>query len=80
MAEEPLEDQTSRRGGHDDLGQRLEERYIQSLLAHGEAVMEGDPVPDRATYVVSRSEDGRLTARRQQFSVSGSGDACPPAS
>lgn len=49
---------------------RLEDRYIRGLLARGEAVMEGSPVPDDIAYVASMGEDGLLTVRCRFISTS----------
>ena len=70
MAERPTAASAGRENERDELRERLEQRYIQALLARGEAVMEGCPVPEHATHIVTLGEDGRLKARRRFISVS----------
>ncbi|MFJ9560140.1 hypothetical protein ACIRQQ_08875 [Streptomyces fuscichromogenes] len=46
---------------------RAEERFIDDLLARGEAVPEGEAVPPEATHVVEHDKDGRRRLRRIRF-------------
>lgn len=43
------------------------ERFIDDLLARGEAVPEGEELPPGATHVVERDAEGRRTLRRVRF-------------
>lgn len=51
----------------DDAGRRAAEKYIDDLLARGEAVYEGEEPTPGTTHVVRREDDGRLTVRRLRF-------------
>ncbi|MFF4806290.1 hypothetical protein ACFY1U_49380 [Streptomyces sp. NPDC001351] len=46
---------------------QAEERFIDDLLARGQAVLEGEELPPDATHVVERDEDGRRRLRRVRF-------------
>ncbi|GAA3073385.1 hypothetical protein GCM10010448_65090 [Streptomyces glomeratus] len=59
--------QPSERG--QDLLRRVRQRFIETLLVHGEAVPEGQEVPEDATHELRRDEDGNLIARRRHFSA-----------
>ncbi|MDV9168655.1 hypothetical protein R6V09_00665 [Streptomyces sp. W16] len=52
-----------------DRRQLLQQRFIESLLAHGEAVPEGQEVPEDATHELRRDEEGNLIAHRRHFSA-----------
>ncbi|MER5523702.1 HAD family hydrolase [Streptomyces sp. NPDC002677] len=43
------------------------EKFVNDLLARGEAVFEGEEPTPRTTHVIRREDDGRLTARRLRF-------------
>ncbi|MFE4969698.1 HAD family hydrolase [Streptomyces sp. NPDC056660] len=43
------------------------EKFVNDLLARGEAVFEGEEPTTRTTHVITREDDGRLTARRLRF-------------
>ncbi|MEU1406585.1 hypothetical protein ABZ471_30210 [Streptomyces sp. NPDC005728] len=51
----------------DDAERRAAEKFIDDLLARGEAVFEGEEPTPRTTHVIKREDDGRLTARRLRF-------------
>ncbi|WP_377267096.1 hypothetical protein [Peterkaempfera sp. SMS 1(5)a] len=44
-----------------------EERFIDGLVARGEAVPEGQDLPPGATHRVFRTADGRRAVRRVRF-------------
>lgn len=46
---------------------QMEERFIDDLLARGQAVLEGEELPPDATHVVERDDDGRRRLRRVRF-------------
>ncbi|GGN26439.1 hypothetical protein [Streptomyces fuscichromogenes] len=46
---------------------QAEERFIDDLLARGQAVPEGQEVPPDATHVVEHDKDGRRRLRRIRF-------------
>ncbi|MFG2125410.1 HAD family hydrolase [Streptomyces sp. NPDC048710] len=51
----------------DDAERRATEKFINDLLARGEAVFEGEEPTPITTHVIERADDGRLTARRLRF-------------
>ncbi|MFE9358481.1 HAD family hydrolase [Streptomyces olivaceoviridis] len=51
----------------DDAERRASEKFINDLLARGEAVYEGEEPTPRTTHVVRSEDDGRLTVRRLRF-------------
>ncbi|MFI1970479.1 hypothetical protein [Streptomyces cinnamoneus] len=54
--------------GPGEAARRAEERFIDDLIARGEAVPEGEELPPGATHVVVHEPDGRRTLRRMRFS------------
>jgi hypothetical protein len=46
-----------------------EQRYIDDLIARGEAVPEGEELPPGATHEIVVDENGRRTVRRKRFSA-----------
>ena len=44
-------------------------RYIEGMLARGEAVPEGHDVPDEATHKLTRDERGHFVLHRRHFSA-----------
>jgi hypothetical protein len=54
--------------GTDDQAQQAEQRFIDDLIARGEAVPEGEELPPGATHVIVYDDDGRRTVRRKRFS------------
>ncbi len=48
---------------------RAEERFIDDLLVRGQAVYEGEELPQGATHEIVLGEDGRRTAHRRRFSA-----------
>lgn len=55
-------------GAEEEYARRAEERFIDDLIARGEAVPEGEELPPGATHVVIYGEDGKRTVRRVRFS------------
>ncbi|WP_330337512.1 hypothetical protein [Streptomyces sp. NBC_00557] len=47
---------------------QAEERFIDDLIARGEAVPEGEDIPPGATHVIVHDQSGRRTVRRVRFS------------
>jgi hypothetical protein len=45
-----------------------EERFINDLIARGEAVPEGEDIPPGATHIIVHDQSGRRTVRRVRFS------------
>ncbi|MFA7759238.1 hypothetical protein V5F01_37995 [Streptomyces sp. NRRL B-2790] len=58
---------TGEGGQSDDAERRATEKFINDLLARGEAVFEGEEPTPSTTHVIKREDDGRLTARRLRF-------------
>lgn len=52
----------------EEYARQAEERFVDDLIARGEAVPEGEPLPPGATHVVVRDGSGRRTLRRVRFS------------
>jgi hypothetical protein len=46
-----------------------EQRYIDDLIARGEAVPEGEELPPGATHEIVVDEHGRRTVRRKRYSA-----------
>ncbi|MGY5009915.1 hypothetical protein ACWCY6_17800 [Streptomyces sp. 900105755] len=53
----------------EDQRRRVQQRFIETLLANGNAVPEGEQVPDEATHELRREADGTLVAERRHFSA-----------
>ncbi|GGK37833.1 hypothetical protein GCM10010124_33300 [Pilimelia terevasa] len=45
------------------------DRFAEDLVARGEAVPAGTPLPPGATHEIEEGEDGERTLRRQRFSL-----------
>ena len=52
-----------------DQRRQVQERFIETLLANGQAVPEGQDVPEEASHELRRDPNGNLVARRRHFSA-----------
>jgi hypothetical protein len=63
----PVEETARADAEQDDAERQATEKFVDDLLARGEAVYEGEEPTPRTTHVVERTDDGRLSVRRLRF-------------
>jgi hypothetical protein len=69
MGSEPERHEPEPEAATDEVRADEEQRYIDDLIARGEAVPEGEELPPGATHEIVVDEHGRRTARRKRYSA-----------